>query len=42
MRILEEIEVAIYDGLLRFEQDDMGRSPKDIRTDLLGDLVPVR
>jgi uncharacterized protein YbcI len=41
MRTLGEIEAAIRDGILRFEQDDMGRGPKDIRTYLLGDLVSV-
>ena len=37
-----EIESAICEGISRFEQDYMGRGPKDIRTHLLGDLVVVR
>src|SRR5580698_10413891 len=37
-----EIEAAISDGITRFEQEYMGRGPKDIRTHLLGDLVVVR
>ncbi len=41
MRTLGEIEAAISDRIRRFEQDDKGRGPKDIRTYLLGDLVPV-
>ena len=37
-----EIESAICEGISRFEQDYMGRGPKDIRTHLLGDLLVVR
>ena len=37
-----EIEAAICEAVSRFEQDYMGRGPKDIRTHLLGDLVVVR
>src|SRR5450755_2499389 len=37
-----EIEAAIGDGVSRFEQDYMGRGPKDIHTHLLGDLLVVR
>jgi len=37
-----EIEAAVSEGIIRFEQDYMGRGPKDIRTHLLGDLVVVR
>ena len=37
-----EIEAAICDGVRLFEQEYMGRGPKDIRTHLLGDLVVVR
>ena len=36
------IESAICEGISRFEQDYMGRGPKDIRTHLLGDLLVVR
>jgi len=37
-----EIEAAICDGIRRFEQDYMGRGPKDIHAHLLGDLLVVR
>jgi uncharacterized protein YbcI len=42
MRTTGEIEAAVSDGLTRFEQDYMGRGPKDVRTHLLGDLLVVR
>lgn len=42
MKSQGEIEAAICDGISRFEQDYMGRGPKDIRTFLLGDLLVVR
>jgi uncharacterized protein YbcI len=42
MRTLGELEAAICEGVSRFEQDYMGRGPKDIRTHLLGDLLVVR
>jgi uncharacterized protein YbcI len=42
MKTLGEIEAAICDGITRFEQEYMGRGPKDIRAHLLGDLVVVR
>jgi uncharacterized protein YbcI len=37
-----EIEAAICEGVSRFEQEHMGRGPKDIRAHLLGDVVLVR
>jgi len=37
-----EIEAAISTGITRFEQEYMGRGPKDIHTHLIGDLVVVR
>src|SRR5271157_4778301 len=37
-----EIEAAICEGINRFEQDFMGRGPKDIRAHLIGDLLVVR
>jgi uncharacterized protein YbcI len=37
-----EIESAICEGISRFEQDYMGRGPKNIQTHLLGDLLVVR
>jgi len=42
MRTQGEIEAAICDGVSRFEQEFMGRGPKDIRAHLLGDLLVVR
>jgi uncharacterized protein YbcI len=42
MRTLGELEAAICAGVSRFEQDYMGRGPKDIHTRLLGDLLVVR
>jgi uncharacterized protein YbcI len=42
MRSVGEIEAAVCQGVSRFEQDYMGRGPKDIRTHLLGDLLVVR
>ena len=42
MRTQGEIEAAICDGVSRFEQEYMGRGPKDIRAHLLGDLLVVR
>jgi uncharacterized protein YbcI len=42
MRTVGEMEAAVCDGITRFEQDYMGRGPKDIHTHLLGDLLVVR
>jgi uncharacterized protein YbcI len=42
MRTQGEIEAAVCEAMCRFEQDYMGRGPKDIRTHLLGDLLVVR
>src|SRR5579864_5734114 len=42
MKTQGEIEAAICEGISRFEQDYMGRGPKDIRTHLVGDLLVVR
>ena len=42
MRTQGEIEAAICEGISRFEQDYMGRGPKEIHTHLLGDLLVVR
>jgi uncharacterized protein YbcI len=42
MKTLGEIEAAVCEGLARFEQEFMGRGPKDIRAHLLGDLLVVR
>ena len=42
MRTQGEIEAAVCDGITRFEQEYMGRGPRDIRTHLIGDLLVVR
>ena len=42
MKTRGEIEAAICEGVSRFEQDYMGRGPKDIFAHLLGDLLVVR
>lgn len=42
MKTQGEIEGAICEGVARFEQEYMGRGPKDIHAHLLGDLLVVR
>src|ERR1051326_7379001 len=42
MKTQGELEAAICEGMSRFEQEYMGRGPKDIRAHLLGDLLVVR
>ena len=42
MKTQGEIEGAICEGISRFEQDYMGRGPKDIHAHLIGDLLVVR
>lgn len=42
MKTQGELEAAICEGLSRFEQDYIGRGPKQIHAHLLGDLVVVR
>jgi uncharacterized protein YbcI len=42
MKTQGEIEAAIGEGISRFEQDYMGRGPKDIHAHLLGDLLVIR
>jgi len=42
MKSQGEIEAAICEGITRFQQEYMGRGPKEIRTYLLGDLLVVR
>lgn len=42
MKTQGEIEAAICQGIARFEQEYMGRGPKDIRAHLIGDLLVVR
>ena len=42
MKTQGEIEAAICEGVTRFEQEYMGRGPRDIRAHLIGDLLVVR
>jgi uncharacterized protein YbcI len=42
MKTQGEIEAAICAGISRFEQDYMGRGPKDIHAYLINDLLVVR
>ena len=42
MKTQGEIEAAVCEGIGRFEQEYMGRGPKDIHAHLLGDLLVVR
>src|SRR5579859_2289917 len=37
-----EIEAAVCDGMAHFEQEYMGRGPRDIHAHLIGDLLVVR
>jgi uncharacterized protein YbcI len=42
MKTQGEIEAAVAEGISRFEQEYMGRGPKDIHAYLIGDLLIVR
>ena len=42
MKTQGEIEAAVAEGISRFEQDYMGRGPKNIHAYLIGDLLVVR
>ena len=42
MRTQGEMEAAICEGINRFEQEYMGRGPKDLHAHLIGDLLVVR
>src|SRR5256885_11192891 len=42
MKTQGEIEAGICEGISRFQQEYMGRGPKDIHAHLLGDLLVVR
>ncbi|HVP13756.1 MAG TPA: DUF2294 domain-containing protein [Phycisphaerae bacterium] len=42
MKTQGEIEAAICEGIKHFEQEYMGRGPKDIHSFLIGDLLVVR
>ena len=42
VKIQGEIEAAICQLISRFQQEFMGRGPKDIRAHLIGDLLLIR
>ena len=42
MKSQGEMEAAICEGINRFQQEYMGRGPKDIHTYLIGDLLVIR
>jgi uncharacterized protein YbcI len=42
MKTQGEVEAAICEGMSRFEQEYMGRGPKDIRAHLIDDVLFVR
>ena len=42
MKTQGEIEAAVCEGVSHFEQEFMGRGPKDIRTHLIDNLLVVR
>jgi uncharacterized protein YbcI len=42
MKTQGEIEAAVCEGISRFEQEYMGRRPKDVRAHLIGDLLVIR
>jgi uncharacterized protein YbcI len=42
MKSQGEIEAAVCEGVNRFEQEYMGRGPKDIHAHLINDLLVVR
>jgi uncharacterized protein YbcI len=42
MKTQGEIEAAVCDAMSRFEQEYMGRGPKDAHAYLIGDLLMVR
>ena len=42
MKTQGEIEAAVCEGMSRFEQEYMGRGPKDIHAHLIGNLLLVR
>lgn len=42
MKSQGEIEAAICQGMTQFEQDYMGRGPKNVHAHLIGDMLVVR
>ncbi len=42
LKSVGEIEAAVCQGMCRFEQEYIGRGPKDVHANLIGDLLLVR
>ncbi len=42
MKSQGEIEAAICEGISQFEQEFMGRGPKDLHAHLIGDILVIR
>jgi uncharacterized protein YbcI len=42
MKTSGEIEASVCEGMTRFEQEYMGRGPKQVHAHLIGDLLVVR
>ena len=42
MKTQGEVEAAVCEGIGRFEQEFMGRGPKDIHAHVINDLVVIR
>src|SRR5258708_33078887 len=42
MKTQGEIEAAISEGIIRFEQEYMGRGPKDIHSHLINNILVIR
>lgn len=42
MKTQGEIEAAICDGMTHFQQEYLGRGPKDVRAFLIGDFLVIR
>ena len=42
MKTQGELEASICQGMTHFEQEYMGRGPKDVRAHLIGDFLVVR
>src|SRR4029434_3601998 len=42
MKTQREMEAAVCEGISRFEQEYMGRGPKDLHAHLIGDLLVIR
>ncbi|HUT87991.1 MAG TPA: DUF2294 domain-containing protein [Thermoguttaceae bacterium] len=42
MKTQGELESAVCEGITRFEQEYMGRGPKEVHAHLIGDLLLIR